>query len=87
MLSSVLKSKRAIQVNIAIMRAFIKLREILATNKDLATKLADMEEKYDKEFVKVFRILQALMKPEKIPEKRRIGFIDTTARKLPTRTT
>lgn len=50
MLSSVLNSPRAIQVNIAIMRAFVQLREILATHKDLARKLEVMEKKYDAQF-------------------------------------
>ena len=46
MLSSVLRSKRAVQVNVVIVRAFVKLREILATHKDLARKLEDLEKKY-----------------------------------------
>lgn len=54
MLSSVLNSERAIHVNIAIMRAFVKLREMLATHKDLARKLAEMEKKYDAQFKVVF---------------------------------
>ena len=51
MLSSVLKSPRAVQVNIAIMRAFVRLRQLLATHRDLAEKLAEMEKKYDKQLV------------------------------------
>jgi hypothetical protein len=74
MLSSVLKSKRAVQVNIAIMRAFVRLRQILATHKDLAEKLAAMERKYDKQFKVVFEILQQLMEPPG-GSKRPIGFI------------
>jgi len=54
MLSGVLNSKRAIHVNIEIMRAFVKLREILSTNKDLARKLEELERKYDKQFKVVF---------------------------------
>ena len=53
MLSGVLNSARAIQVNIAIMRTFVKLREMLSTHKDLARKLADMEKKYDAQFYPV----------------------------------
>jgi hypothetical protein len=54
MLSTVLNSDRAIEVNIQIMRAFVKLREMLSTHKDLARKLADMEKKYDTQFKVVF---------------------------------
>ena len=73
MLSSVLNSERAIQVNIAIMRAFVKLREIMSTHKDLARKINDMEKKYDHQFKIVFdAIKQLLAAPE--PKKQRIGF-------------
>lgn len=68
MLSSVLNSKRAVQVNIAIMRAFVKLREMLATHKDLARKLNEMEKKYDAQFKVVFDAIRQLMIP---PEKKR----------------
>jgi hypothetical protein len=73
MLSSVLRSKRAVQVNIAIMRAFVQLREILATHKDLARKLDQMEKKYDAQFKVVFDAIRKLMQPP-VPPKRRIGF-------------
>jgi phage regulator Rha-like protein len=73
MLSTVLNSKRAIQVNIEIMRAFVRLREILATHKDLARKLEEMEKKYDEQFAVVFRAIRELMTPPNAP-KRRIGF-------------
>lgn len=73
MLSSVLHSERAIKVNIAIMRAFVKLRELLLTNKELQQKLADMEAKYDKQFRIVFEVLQQLMEKSKEPRKE-IGF-------------
>jgi len=73
MLSSVLNSDRAVHVNITIMRAFVKLREILAGNKDLARKLDAMEKKYDAQFRIVFDAIRKLMEvPEK--PKRRIGF-------------
>jgi hypothetical protein len=73
MLSSVLNSEKAIHVNIAIMRAFIKLREIMATHKDLARKIDDMEKKYDAPFKVVFdAIRRSLTPPEK--SKKRIGF-------------
>jgi len=73
MLSSVLNSDRAIEVNIQIMRAFVKLREMLSTHKDLARKLADMEKKYDTQFKVVFDAIRQLMKPDE-PKKKPIGF-------------
>ncbi len=73
MLSSVLKSERAIQVNIAIMRAFVKLREMLSAHKDLARKLEQMEKKYDAQFKIVFDAIRKLMTPP-APKKRNIGF-------------
>jgi phage regulator Rha-like protein len=73
MLSSVLNSDRAIEVNVQIMRAFVKLREMLSTHKDLARKLADMEKKYDAQFKVVFDAIRQLMKPDE-PKKRKIGF-------------
>ena len=76
MLSSVLRSKRAVQMNIAIMRTFVKLRRILSTHKELANKLAQLErkiEKHDEEICAIFEAIRQLMAP---PEKtkRRIGF-------------
>ncbi|RPH38179.1 ORF6N domain-containing protein [bacterium] len=73
MLSSVLNSERAIQVNIAIMRAFVQLRQILATHKALAKKLEAMEAKYDDQFRAVFEAIHELMRPPD-PPRRRIGF-------------
>jgi len=75
MLSSVLKSKRAIAVNIAIMRAFARLRQILGTHKELAERLAAMEKRYDHRFKVVFDALRRLMAPPPPPPKRPIGFI------------
>ena len=73
MLSGVLQSTRAVQVNIAIMRSFVKLRQVLAAHKDLVQKLEEMEKKYDKQFQIVFdAIRQILLPPEK--PKRGIGF-------------
>ena len=63
MLSSVLKSKRARQVNIQIMRAFVKLRELLNTHKELARKLEELEKKYDEQFKSVFDAIRLLMTP------------------------
>ena len=73
MLSSVLRSKRAVQVNIEIMRAFVKLRELLATHKDLARKLEALERKYDAQFKVVFDAIRQLMTPPTLKTKR-IGF-------------
>lgn len=74
MLSSVLRSPRAVQVNIAIMRAFVRLRELLATHKDLARRLDELESKYDDQFKMVFDAIRQLMAPTPEPPKRRIGF-------------
>jgi hypothetical protein len=74
MLSSVLKSKRAVLVNIAIMRTFVRLREILITHKDLARKLAEMENKYDAQFRVVFDAIRKLMEPPPLAPRRPMGF-------------
>ena len=77
MLSSVLNSKRAVQVNIAIMRAFVKLREILSTHKELTHKLNELEskvEKHDLEIHAVFEAIRELMKPLPEKPKPKIGF-------------
>ena len=73
MLSSVLRSPRAVQVNIAIMRAFVRLRELLLTNADLARKLAALEAKYDAQFKSVFDAIRQLMSPPRRDHKP-IGF-------------
>ena len=73
MLSSVLNSERAVQVNIAIMRAFVRLRELAASHKDVLRRLDEMEGKYDRQFKVVFDAIRALMEPPKIP-RRRIGY-------------
>jgi hypothetical protein len=76
MLSSVLNSDRAIEVNIAIMRAFVRLREMIASHKDLARKLDELEKKYDAQFRVVFDAIRQLMAPvSKEDRKRRIGFV------------
>lgn len=74
MLSTVLNSERAIQVNIEIMRAFVRLRQLLAWNDQLARKLAALENKYDAQFKVVFDAIRQLMTPPE-PKKRRIGFL------------
>ncbi len=73
MLSSVLRGERAVQVNIAIMRAFVRLRQMLATNADLAHKLEDIERKYDGQFRIVFDAIRHLMAPATKPA-REMGF-------------
>ncbi|TAK66774.1 MAG: ORF6N domain-containing protein [Bacteroidetes bacterium] len=78
MLSSVLNSERAITVNVAIMRAFVRLRDLLSSNKELARKLEELEKKYDYQFKIVFDAIRKLMNPleKPVPEKpkRAIGF-------------
>ena len=74
MLSSVLRSKRAIQVNIEIMRAFVRLRRMLASNEELARKLAALEKKYDAQFKVVFAAIREHMAPP-ATKRRRIGFL------------
>ena len=73
MLSSVLRSPRAVRVNIEIMRAFVRLRQLLQGNAELARKLEELEQKYDGQFQVVFDAIRQLMAPE-APAKRRIGF-------------
>ena len=77
MLSSVLNSKRAAQVNIAIMRAFARLRQVLSSNKELASKLAELERKlesHDGQIRSLFEAIRQLMTPIEPPPKLRIGF-------------
>jgi len=73
MLSSVLKSERAVKVNIEIMRAFVRLRQMLASNAELSRRLDALEKKYDAQFKVVFDAIRALMKPPE-PKRRQIGF-------------
>jgi hypothetical protein len=74
MLSTVLNSERAILVNIEIMRTFVRLRQMLASNTQLARKLADLEKKYDAQFKAVFDAIRQLMTPPQ-PKNRKIGFL------------
>jgi hypothetical protein len=78
MLSSVLRSQRAVQVNIEIMRAFVRLRRMLASNEDLSRRLEELEQKYDAQFKVVFEAIRQLMMPPD-PPTRRIGFRPTSA--------
>ena len=74
MLSSVLRSKRAVQVNIGIMRAFVKLRELIASNKELAKRFDELEKKYDMQFKVVFDAIRQLI-ASPTPKEKKIGFI------------
>jgi hypothetical protein len=74
MLSSVLTSKRALQVNIVIMRAFVRMREMLMDHQDLLRKIQDMELRYDDQSQEVFDAIRALTEPVDLP-KRPIGFV------------
>src|ERR1700722_18508068 len=73
MLSSVLNSERAAQVNIAIMRTFVQLRRLMDSNADLARKIENLEKKYDEKFATVFAAIKQLIAPD-APTKPRIGF-------------
>ena len=80
MLSSVLNSPQAIAVNIEIMRAFVRLREMLASNKALAKKLEELERKiqtHDQAITGILNAIRELMAPPEPPKKRRIGFVQT----------
>lgn len=74
MLSSVLQSKRAVEVNIAIMRTFVKMRKLLSSHKELRIKIEAMEKKYDKNFRIVFSAIKELMEPSGKDNKKKIGF-------------
>ena len=75
MLSSVLRSDRAVRANIEIMRAFVQLRRMLASNANMARKLAALEKKYDQQFKIVFDAIRELTAPPEPARKRPIGFI------------
>ena len=78
MLSSILRSKRAIQANIVIMRTFVRLRSVLSTHKDLARKLTRLERECDTRFKVVFEAIRELMAPSSRSPKREIGFRRST---------
>lgn len=82
MLSSVLRSKRAVQVNIAIMRTFVKLRRILEDNALLRRKIESMERKYDEQFQQVFTVLKCMIEEEAKPKKL-FGFHSKTQKNKP----
>jgi len=80
MLSSVLNSKRAIQVNIQIIRSFIKMREISLSNGELKRKIESMEKKYDHQFQVVFKAIKRLLEPPNPKQTKKIGFHSRLAR-------
>jgi hypothetical protein len=73
MLSSVLRSPRAVEVNIAIMRTFVQLRRLMESNRDLAQKIDALEKKYDEQFAVVFAAIKELIAPP-APVRKQIGF-------------
>jgi hypothetical protein len=75
MLSSVLRSKQAVRVNVEIMRAFVRLRDLIGHNRKMAKRLDDLESKYDRQFKVVFDAIRELMTPPVPAPKRRIGFV------------
>lgn len=75
MLSSVLKSDRAVQVNVEIMRAFVRLRGLVARDQELSRRLDALESRYDRQFKAVFDAIRELMTPPPPAPKRRIGFV------------
>jgi hypothetical protein len=75
MAANVLNSPLAVRISVQVVRAFIRLREVSATHKDLALKLEQVEQKYDQQFKEVFDAIRALMKPSFSISRRRIGFI------------
>jgi hypothetical protein len=75
MLSSVLRSERAVEINIEVLRAFVKLRQLVASNAELANRLNHLEQRYDSQFKVVFDAIRQLMsETTQVPPKRRIGF-------------
>ncbi len=80
MLSSVLRSQRAVNVNIEIMRTFVRLRRLLSANAELAARLDELENrvgKHDEQFAQVVRAIRQLMEPSPAPMRRKIGFHST----------
>ena len=75
MLSSVLRSRQAVRANVEIMRAFVRLRRMVAYSADLSRRLDKLEAKYDRQFKVVFDAIRELMTPPEPPRKRQIGFL------------
>jgi hypothetical protein len=83
MLSSVLRTRRAIQVNLAIVRAFVRLRDATIQHERLAAQIGALERKYDGQFAAVFDAIRELMRPPLVPVRRRIGFAGPDPRVTP----
>jgi chromosome condensin MukBEF ATPase and DNA-binding subunit MukB len=79
MLSSVLHSKRAIEVNVEIMRTFVELRRMVSDHADLADRISELEKKYDGQFQVVFKAIRNLIEPREKPA-RRIGYLSASSR-------
>ena len=77
MLSAVLRSNRAVQVSIGIVRGFVNLRQMALNDQQLARRVDELEKKYDGHFQIVFRAIRQLIEPKAVPPKRRIGFSTT----------
>ncbi len=75
MLSSVLRSEQAVQANIAIMRAFVRMREVMISHKEMARRIDEIERTYDEQFKAVFDAIRRLMEPPAPPQKQPIGYI------------
>ena len=78
MLASVLNSPIAVRASVQVVRAFVRLRELLSTHKELARKLEELEKKYDEQFKVVFEAIRALMEPPEEPDKEPIGFVGSS---------
>jgi predicted DNA binding protein len=74
MAANLLNSRRAVLTSVAVVRAFVRLRQVLAAHSDLARKLEELENKYDSQFKVVFEAIRRLMEPTPLPAKPRIGF-------------
>lgn len=75
MVASILKSSRAIQISVEIIRAFVRMRDMLTSHQDLADKLAAMEEKYDVQFLEVFEAIEMLAEVREVKRSRKLGFV------------
>jgi hypothetical protein len=75
MVANLLRGERAVQTSVYVVRAFVQLRQMVATNKDLARRLDEMEARYDRQFKSVFDAIRELMTPPVPKPRRRIGFI------------
>ena len=75
MVANLLRSERAVQTSVHVVRAFVQLRQMIATNKELARRLDELEARYDRQFKMVFDAIRELMAPPEPKPRRRIGFV------------